>query len=416
MRPGDVWELPGFMSYRADRLEGQGGGVLILVKSEFRVSKVVAMSGRPGGADSVGVVQTTDRGHVAILCAYAPPGPGLEGDIWLILLDRMCPYSAIFLCGDFNAHHVGWRCSRSSPRGTALFEASLARVLVSINDARPTYVPDTGSTPRNIDLIFCPLSFAHLASVEVIADPFGSDPNYKEHTAERKAEFKRKDSEVKLFLRRQKRDSFRAFCESLDPSQGINRIWRTVRALASRPSALRTNVVTDVDSAELRALRDDLVRADVPLVDIPLEEVGMVDDPLEEPFSRSEFDSAMGACRGRSAPGLDGISYEILRKFSVGMYSFMLCLFNCMFRDSSFPSSWRDTYVIFLPKPGGKGHRPISLTSSISKLFERMINRRLEHRAEQQNWVPNFQFGFRFSRIIFVGWVCRAEHSTSFHI
>ena len=37
LRPGDVWELPGFMSYRADRLEGQGGGVLILVKREFRV-------------------------------------------------------------------------------------------------------------------------------------------------------------------------------------------------------------------------------------------------------------------------------------------------------------------------------------------------------------------------------------------
>ena len=47
--------------------------------------------------------------------------------------------------------------------------------VVSINDTSPTYVPDTGSTPSNIDLIFCPLSFAHLASVEVIADPFGSD-------------------------------------------------------------------------------------------------------------------------------------------------------------------------------------------------------------------------------------------------
>ena len=124
----------------------------------------------------------------------------------------------------------------------------------------------------------------------------------------------------------------------------------------------------------------------------------MVDDPLDEPFTRSEFDSALGACRARSAPGLDGMSYEILRKFSDGMYSFMLCLFNCMFRDSSFSSSWRDTYVIFLPKPGGRGHRPISLTSSISKLFERMVHRRFEHRAEHRNWVPNFQFGFRRGR------------------
>ena len=220
-----------------------------------------------------------------------------------------------------------------------------------------------------------------------------SDKAYhREQTAERRVEFRKKDSEVKLFLRRRKRDSFRTFCESLvDPSQGISRIWRTVRALASRSGALRTGVVTDVDSAELRQLRDDLVRADVPPVDIPLKEVAMVDDPLDEPFSRSEFDSALGACRVKSSPGLDGISYEILKKFSEEMYSFMLCLFNRMFRDSSFPSYWRDTYVIFLPKPGGKGHRLISLTSSISKLFERMVHRRLEHRVEHRNWVPNFQ-------------------------
>ena len=217
----------------------------------------------------------------------------------------------------------------------------------------------------------------------------------REQTAEWKAEFKRMDSEVKLFLRRQKRNSLRAFCESHDSSQGISRIWRTIRALASRSEALRTNVVTDVDSAELRALRDELVRDDVPPLDISLKKVGMVDDPLDEPFSLGEFDSALGSCRAGSAPGLGGISYEILRKFSDKMYLFVLFLFNCMFRDSSFPSSWRDTYVIFIPKPGGKGHRPISLTSSISKSFERKVHRRLDHRADHGNWVPHFQFGFR---------------------
>ena len=153
---------------------------------------------------------------------------------------------------------------------------------------------------------------------------------------------------------------------SLDPSQGISRIWRTIRALASRSEALRTNLVTDVDSVKLRAIRYELVREDVPPVDISLKEVGMVDDPLDEPFSRSEFDSATESCQDRSAPGLKGITYEILRKFSDKMYSFVLFSFNCMFRDSSFPS-----------------------------LFERMVHRRLEHRAEHGNWVPDYQFGFR---------------------
>ena len=75
LRPGDVSELPGFMSYRADRTEGQGGGMLVLVRREYRVSRVVAMPDRPEGMDSVGVVLSTSRGPVAILCVYAPPPP-----------------------------------------------------------------------------------------------------------------------------------------------------------------------------------------------------------------------------------------------------------------------------------------------------------------------------------------------------
>ena len=44
--------------------------------------------------------------------------------------------------------------------------------------------------------------------------------------------------------------------------------------------------MTDVNSAELRELWDDLVREDVPPVDIPLREVGLGDKPLDELFSR----------------------------------------------------------------------------------------------------------------------------------
>ena len=133
------------------------------------------MPGSPGAMDCVGVVLSTVRDPVAILCVHAPPGPGLEGDVWPTMLDQIRPYSAIFLCGDFNAQHGSWGYSRYSPRGAALFEAFLACNLVSVNDSRPTYVPDAGYRPSNIDLIFCPLSLFHLANAEVVADSFGSD-------------------------------------------------------------------------------------------------------------------------------------------------------------------------------------------------------------------------------------------------
>ena len=108
---------------------------------------------------------------MAVCCVHAPPGPVISEEEWSSYLDGMLPYSMIFLGGDFNAHHTSWGCSRSTPRGQALYETSLKHDLVSINDSLPTYVPGSGVSSSNIDLIFCPLSLFHLARVDVVVDP-----------------------------------------------------------------------------------------------------------------------------------------------------------------------------------------------------------------------------------------------------
>ena len=55
-------------------------------------------------------------------------------------------------------------------------------------------------------------------------------------TREERARCRKIDGEVKRFLRRQKHLSFVTFCESIDPSVGLTRIWRTVKSLSSRAS------------------------------------------------------------------------------------------------------------------------------------------------------------------------------------
>ena len=135
----------------------------------------------------------------------------------------------------------------------------------------------------------------------------------------------------------------------------------------------------DMKSPEFRELRDDLVREDVPPADIPLRSDGVSNESLDELFTWKEFDLVMVACRARS--------YSPYSPVCFGLYCFFIS-----------PSPWRETYVIFIPKPDGKGYRPIWLILSMSKLFERMVCRRLEHQAEHNNWIPNYQFGFRRGR------------------
>ena len=75
-----------------------------------------------------------------------------------------------------------------------------------------------------------------------------------------------------------------------------------------------------------------------------------------------------------------------------------LAVFNRIFHDSLFPESWRYTLVVFIPKTGTGKFRPISLAPTLCKLFERLMQRRIEHMAKNGDWIPHNQYGFRRGR------------------
>ena len=73
-------------------------------------------------------------------------------------------------------------------------------------------------------------------------------------TRDERAACRRIDGEVKRFLRKQKHLSFVSFCESIDPSLGLTRIWRTVKSMSSQVAGYRTGPGTDPDSPALGLL------------------------------------------------------------------------------------------------------------------------------------------------------------------
>lgn len=54
--------------------------------------------------------------------------------------------------------------------------------------------------------------------------------------------------------------------------------------------------------------------------------------------------------------------------------------------------------MIFIPKPGPKDSRPISLSNSLLKIFEKLIQQRLEWWCKSLGLLPSFQYSFRKSR------------------
>ena len=81
----------------------------------------------------------------------------------------------------------------------------------------------------------------------------------------------------------------------------------------------------------------------------------------------------------------------------------LLCLFNMSWRSAEVPSIWRRAVIILIPNAGKdpqdvSSYRPISLTSHVAKLMERMVAASLTYLLDRDDVIPAEQVGFRRER------------------
>ena len=102
---------------------------------------------------------------------------------------------------------------------------------------------------------------------------------------------------------------------------------------------------------------------------------------FHEDFSMYELECAIKDIPQLDAFDNDGIHAPMLKHFGIRMKLRLLKLCNSCWHESTWP--WNSCRVIFIKKPGksnyafSSSYRPITLSSHVGKLFERMINRRL---------------------------------------
>ena len=111
------------------------------------------------------------------------------------------------------------------------------------------------------------------------------------------------------------------------------------------------------------------------------------------PFNTKEFEEALKTLKDKKSPGPDKITNEMLEHLGTKAKSKLLGIFN---------NIWKTELADMVPihkkgkdRANTDSYRPISLTSYVGKLMERMINTLLVWHLEKNNIITPEQAGFR---------------------
>ena len=120
------------------------------------------------------------------------------------------------------------------------------------------------------------------------------------------------------------------------------------------------------------------------------------------PITESEFNHVLRNHKN-TAPGEDKIVYQMIKNSNKNTKEFILKFFNKIWVTGVIPKAWKHAIVIPILKPGKdpnqpSSFRPISLTSNLCKLLEKIINTRLTWYLRKNKLITKYQFGSQNQR------------------
>lgn len=119
-----------------------------------------------------------------------------------------------------------------------------------------------------------------------------------------------------------------------------------------------------------------------------------------KPVSPKEVELEIKQLNSKKSPGFDLVTIDMLKQLPRKAILKLTHLINASFRLKHVPKQWKIAEIITLPKPGKPpeqvgSFRPISLLPVVSKVFEKLLLKRLKPIIETENLLPSHQFGFR---------------------
>lgn len=234
--------------------------------------------------------------------------------------------------------------------------------------------------------------------------------------------YRQKKAIAQREIRSAQKTCWQNYCSSLTEASKLSSVWNMARKMTGKTSGRRAitliksgkPVTNSHDVAELFVehysnvssncnLSSDLLRRRQRLEkkwEKSASKFNSKTASLNLPFTFFELENAIKFSKKKTAPGQDTITYEILKNLPKSCLDILLQLYNKIWETTQMPAEWKNSIVIPILKKGENPHepgsyRPISLTSTICKIHEKMIANRLYWYFENNNLFKPEQAGFR---------------------
>ncbi|CAB4040267.1 Retrovirus-related Pol poly from type-1 retrotransposable element R1 [Paramuricea clavata] len=235
---------------------------------------------------------------------------------------------------------------------------------------------------------------------------------YKKRSDESHERFKEARRAFKKASRQAKRKSWKSFTEDSTDPKKVAQLIKVVQHQANKSLGLlhddQGQTLTPEGSMNLLAdthfpgcLPRPLIR---PLEPPPAWPLRDIDHPDVSFITAERVTNAVHSFNGYKAPGPDGIPAIVYQKLDDAALSRLTNIFKASVILGYTPAAWRQSNVIYIPKPGkpdygvARAFRPITLINVVFKFLERVIYWHLQTSVFSTHPLHRNQFGFRKGR------------------
>ena len=175
LKPKDTINYSGFLTYRKDRPDPKGGGIIFFIRKNLAYIEIKDLKTPDESIELCGIRVNNVNPPLDVLACYRSPGLTLTQSQWDALIKNINFHNHCLLMGDFNAHNVAWNFRYSDSNGKRFHNAIENNHIFLHNNNSITHIDLHKNTTSNLDLVISTTNCAEKVNVEVCDETWGSD-------------------------------------------------------------------------------------------------------------------------------------------------------------------------------------------------------------------------------------------------